>query len=66
MNEFMVSSVARGTVNNGSPDVRSTLPAPEELAFELDATSKKYIAEAEKHYDELIGAHDLHVRCCDC
>jgi carnitine O-acetyltransferase len=63
MNEYILSNVAQGSYDKGSPDVRPSLPAPEELKFQLDETSYKYIAEAEKHYDELIGAHDLHVRC---
>lgn len=63
MNEYILSNAARGTYDKGSPDVRPLLPAPEELKFQLDETSRKYISEAEKHFDELIGAHDLHVSC---
>ena len=62
MNEFMVSSVARGTVDHGSPTPRPNLPTPESIPFSLDGPSTKYITEAVQHYDELIGAHDLHVR----
>jgi hypothetical protein len=64
MNEYILSNVARGTYDKGSPDVRPSLPAPEELKFDLDETSRKYITEAEKHFDDLVSAHDLHVSCC--
>ncbi len=62
MNEFILSALHHGKVDLGSPTVRQELPAPKELAFELDATAKKNISEAEKHFDELVASQDLHVR----
>jgi carnitine O-acetyltransferase len=60
LNEFMLASLAHNKVDHGSTAVRD-LPQPEELRFELDATSKTYISEAEKHFDELMAKHDLSV-----
>lgn len=62
MTEFMLSALCHNKIDHGSDSVREGLPAPAELKFELDATTKTNIANAEKHFDELVGAHDLHVR----
>jgi len=64
MNEFIVSSVARGNVDHGPEHnfVRPNIPPPEELKFVLNDEVQRYIKDAEKHYDELVGAHDMHVR----
>lgn len=61
LNEFILASLAANKVDHGSDSVRPDLGQPTELKFELDATSKKYIAEAEQHFAELVGQHDLHV-----
>ncbi|KAG9046645.1 Carnitine O-acetyltransferase mitochondrial [Tulasnella sp. UAMH 9824] len=61
LNEFMLSSLRFNKIDHGPEAVRKNLPSPTELKFELDGTVKNYIAEAEKHFDELVGAHDLHV-----
>lgn len=58
----MLASLAANKIDHGSDNVRSELVEPQELKFQLDATSKKYIAEAEQHFDELVGQHDMHVR----
>lgn len=61
LNEFMLSSLRFKKIDHGPETIRESLPAPTELKFELDGTVKNYISEAEKHFDELVGAHDLHV-----
>ncbi|KAG8982888.1 Carnitine O-acetyltransferase mitochondrial, partial [Tulasnella sp. 427] len=61
LNEFMLSSLRFKKIDHGPETVRESLPPPAELKFELDGTVKKYISEAEKHFDDLVGAHDLHV-----
>ncbi|KAG8904608.1 Carnitine O-acetyltransferase mitochondrial [Tulasnella sp. 403] len=61
LNEFILSSLQHNKINHGSETVRQNLPSPKELTFKLDAATKKNIAEAEKHFDELVGAHDLEV-----
>ena len=63
MNEFIISSIARGAVDHHSErDVRSDIPPPRGLSFALSNEVEMYIKDAEKRYDELIGAHDMHVR----
>ncbi|KAF8319721.1 acyltransferase ChoActase/COT/CPT [Clavulina sp. PMI_390] len=61
MNEFVCGNVVLGKVDNGSVEVRQGLPEPEELQWEVNAEVAKYVGEAEKHYDELIGAHGMDV-----
>lgn len=63
MNEFVLSSIAKGDMSHQAQaeTTRGNLPAPAELKFELDDKAKKYITEAEKHYDELIDAHEMNV-----
>ncbi|KAG8956475.1 Carnitine O-acetyltransferase mitochondrial [Tulasnella sp. 419] len=61
LNEFILSALSHGKIDHGPETVRSGLAPPKELKFELDATTNKYIAEAEKHFDELVGAHDMEV-----
>lgn len=59
LNEFMLHSLAQSKVSHGTTS--RSLPAPTLLPFTLDSSSKKFISEAEAHFDELIGAHDLYV-----
>lgn len=54
----MLASLAQHKVDHGSHVVRA-LPAPQELKFELDDTSKGFVARAEKDFDELVGKHEL-------
>lgn len=62
MNEFIASSVARGNTDHPEQStVRPNIPAPEELSFVLNDEVQTFIKNAEKHYDELVGAHDMHV-----
>ncbi|KAF8746661.1 Acyltransferase ChoActase COT CPT, partial [Rhizoctonia solani] len=61
MNEFILASLAKGKVDHGSATVSSNLPAPKEITFELDSTSKSHIQTATKNFNTLVGQHDLHV-----
>ena len=57
----MLASLAANKVNHGSDAPRTGLTEPTELKFELDAKTKEYVANAEKHFDELVGQHDMQV-----
>ncbi|KAH8114647.1 acyltransferase ChoActase/COT/CPT [Phellopilus nigrolimitatus] len=60
LNEYMLASLATGKVDFGTTDVRTEgLEEPKEITFELDERSKRYIKEAEKNFDELVGKHEL-------
>ncbi|KAJ7147145.1 acyltransferase ChoActase/COT/CPT [Mycena crocata] len=62
MNEFMLATLALGKADLGpaeaSPDA---LPVPTELPFTLNATARDLIAGAERRFDALVAAHELHV-----
>ena len=58
---FILSSLAAGKVDHGSPSVRADLPMPKELTFDLDAATKQAISAAEAQFDELVGQHDMEV-----
>ncbi|KAG6334319.1 hypothetical protein ID866_4773 [Astraeus odoratus] len=63
-NEFMLASLAAHKVDLGAPRTASTganLPQPTELNFELDARCMSYVEGACKHFDELVGKHDMEV-----
>lgn len=63
MNEFVLASIASGKFDlNSTKTCASTLPAVEELVFELDDKVQKAIKDSEARFDELVGKHDLEVR----
>jgi len=62
MNEFVLASIAHGKVDLGPEQVdASTLPQVQELVFEVDSKVQQLVKDSEKRFDELVGAHDLHV-----
>ncbi|RPD62238.1 acyltransferase ChoActase/COT/CPT [Lentinus tigrinus ALCF2SS1-7] len=64
LNEFILASLAAGKVDLGPARTASTgadLPPPQELTFTLDAKTKGYVADAEGHFDALVGQHDMEV-----
>ncbi|KAH9936124.1 acyltransferase ChoActase/COT/CPT [Fomitopsis serialis] len=64
MNEFMLASLAAGKIDLGPARTAETakdLEAPKELAFVLDSNTNRYVKEAEKNFDDLVGKHDMHV-----
>jgi carnitine O-acetyltransferase len=60
MNEFMLATLALGKADLGTPS-GETLPAPTELPFELNVTTRALISGAEARFDTLVGEHELHV-----
>ncbi|KAI8391675.1 acyltransferase ChoActase/COT/CPT [Radiomyces spectabilis] len=61
LNEFVCDGLNRNKINHGSEQVRSGLPAPQQLQFQVNDKVEKAVAEAEQHFDELIGKYDLTV-----
>ncbi|KAI8145864.1 acyltransferase ChoActase/COT/CPT [Fennellomyces sp. T-0311] len=61
LNEYVTDSLARNTVDHGSANVRSNLPAPCPIEFKLNDSLKQSIQSAESNFDALIGKHDLTV-----
>ena len=60
LNEFVLASLAAGKVDLGA-ETGADLPAPTELAFTLDAKTRGLVADAEGHFDALVGQHDMEV-----
>lgn len=58
----MLAYVASGKVQSQETPVRENLPQPNEISLSLDDRSHKYVVEAERHFDDLVGQHDLEVR----
>ncbi|CDS09881.1 hypothetical protein LRAMOSA02558 [Lichtheimia ramosa] len=61
LNEYVTSSIANNTVNHGPEEIRSDLPAPEEIRFNLNDQTQKAIQSAEQNADALINKHELTV-----
>ena len=62
MNEFVLASIAHGKVDLGPEQVdASKLLQVQELVFEVDNKVQQLVKDSEKRFDELVGAHDLHV-----
>ncbi|KAI0685797.1 acyltransferase ChoActase/COT/CPT [Cerioporus squamosus] len=61
LNEFILASLAAGKIDLGAAQAGADLEPPKELTFALDEKTKRYIADAEKHFDELVGQHDMEV-----
>lgn len=64
LNEFMLASLASGKADLGperTVDTAKNLEIPTELTFALDDKTHQYIKQAESHFDELVGKHDMHV-----
>ena len=63
MNEFILSALAHNKIDLGPAEAdRAKLPQVEELVFEVNGQVNELVKGAEKRFDELVGAHDLHVR----
>ncbi|KAJ6508504.1 acyltransferase ChoActase/COT/CPT [Mycena sanguinolenta] len=60
MNEFVLATLALGKADLGTP-TGEALPAPTELSFELNTTTRDLIKGAESRFDKLVGEHELHV-----
>ena len=64
MNEFVLGSLALGKADLGPPrsaETEKDLPQPKELVFATDAKVRGLVADAEKRFDRLVGAHDMKV-----
>lgn len=64
MTEFLLGSLAAGKVDLGlqrTADTAAHLEPPKELPFVLDGKTNAYLQHSQKAFEELVGAHDLHV-----
>ncbi|CAO3608677.1 unnamed protein product [Cunninghamella blakesleeana] len=61
LNEYVCEGLRNKTVNHGSEEVRSSLPQPTELKFQLNDELKQTIKSAETNFDNLIAKNDMTV-----
>ncbi|KAJ3248222.1 Carnitine O-acetyltransferase mitochondrial [Chytriomyces hyalinus] len=59
--EWVLDSLAKGTINHGTASASAALSAPKKLEFELTPALKEEVQVAEKKFAELVGQHDLQV-----
>ncbi|KAI8391602.1 acyltransferase ChoActase/COT/CPT [Radiomyces spectabilis] len=61
LNEYVCDGLARNLIDHGAEQVRSDLPAPSEIKFQVNNELQQTIQSAEKDIDELIKKHELTV-----
>ncbi|KAG1382409.1 hypothetical protein G6F61_002291 [Rhizopus arrhizus] len=61
LNEYICDGLAKNKIAHGSSEIRSNLPQPQELQFNVNDQTLKDIASAESNFDRLIGKHELTV-----
>ncbi|ORE03226.1 acyltransferase ChoActase/COT/CPT [Rhizopus microsporus var. microsporus] len=61
LNEFVCDGLARNKIEHGPTDIRSDLPEPQELQFDINSQVSKDIEAAETNFENLIKKHELTV-----
>ncbi|CAO3680871.1 unnamed protein product [Rhizopus microsporus] len=61
LNEFVCDGLARNKIEHGPTDIRSDLPEPQELHFDINSQVSKDIEAAETNFENLIKKHELTV-----
>jgi carnitine O-acetyltransferase len=62
LNDYANMMIFTNALPFDDPSVRSDLPNPTPLRFTLNAELKKDIEDAQKHFEQQIGAHELRVQ----
>jgi carnitine O-acetyltransferase len=62
LNDYANMMIFTNALPFDEPSIRSDLPNPTPLRFTLNAELKKDIEDAQKHFDQQIGAHELRVQ----
>ena len=57
----MLAYIAAGKLNSEEAAPREDVPDPKEITLALDDRTKQFIHDAELHFDELVGQHDMEV-----
>ena len=58
----MLAYTAAGNLESeATVAARDDIPEPKEIKLTLDNKTKEFIGEAERHFDDLVGQHDLEV-----
>ncbi|KAI8971690.1 acyltransferase ChoActase/COT/CPT [Mycotypha africana] len=61
LNEYVCDGLNRNKIEHGSTQIRSSLPQPQALNFQVNDTVLKDIQTAESNFDTLVNKHDLTV-----
>ncbi|KAA1479501.1 acyltransferase ChoActase/COT/CPT [Dentipellis sp. KUC8613] len=61
MNEFVLAALSANKIDLGSAEPSPYLPAPREITLQTNDTVLADVRDAEKHFDELVGAHEMDV-----
>ncbi|RCH98843.1 Carnitine O-acetyltransferase mitochondrial [Rhizopus azygosporus] len=61
LNEFVCDGLARNKIEHGPTEIRSDLPEPQELQFDINSQVSKDIEAAETNFENLIKKHELTV-----
>lgn len=62
LNDYANQQIFTNALPFDDPNIRSDLPDPKPLRFEIDSDLQKAIADAESHFKSQIGAHELRVQ----
>ncbi|KAI9705346.1 MAG: Carnitine O-acetyltransferase mitochondrial [Bogoriella megaspora] len=62
LNDYVCALIVHNKLDFDNPSVRSNLPEPERLHFEVNAQVKQDIEAAKKHFKDQINAHELRVQ----
>ncbi|KAF2752898.1 acyltransferase ChoActase/COT/CPT [Pseudovirgaria hyperparasitica] len=62
LNDTVNFLILNNKLDFDNPSVRSNLPDPRPIRFELDSKLQEDIEDARKHFESQIGAHDLKVQ----
>lgn len=62
LNDYTNQLIFTNALDFDNPEIRSNIPDPTPLRFELNADLQKAISDAQTHFSSQIGAHELRVQ----
>ena len=62
LNDYVCDTIFNEKLDFSSPPVSSNLPEPVVIQFNVDKATQERIDLAQKHFDDLLGRHDLSVQ----
>ncbi|KAF2034239.1 acyltransferase ChoActase/COT/CPT [Setomelanomma holmii] len=62
LNDYANQQIFTNALPFDDPNIRSDLPNPKPLRFALDSSLQKDISDAQNHFSQQIGAHELRVQ----
>ena len=62
LNDYINYLIFNNKLDYSDPEIRSSLPDPKPLRFQLSPANKEDIGKAQAHFTQVIGEHDLRVQ----